>query len=153
MWQSKIGLMVALLLVCAEAATALSSADFSARAVITSTNGIVRTVPLVATVEPDGGRRVTVKAADTQGAKWVDIHVDCATARTGDDGYWITQRGLLGYFTRKSGASEPGRNWLTLPYFGMKTPNVSFLAVMEGMRFEFDVRVIVEKGVYRRLEV
>ena len=92
---------------------------------------------------------MTVKAADAQDAKWVDVHVGCATARTGDDGYWITQRGLLGYFTRKYGASVSSRNWVTLPYFGMKTPRGSFLAVMEGMRFEFDVRVIAEKGTYK----
>ena len=92
------------LTVCLLSATALSS-EFSATATITSTNGTVRTIPLVVTAEPDGGRRVTVKAADAQGAKWVDVHADCATARTGDDGYWITQRGLLGYFTRKYGAS------------------------------------------------
>ncbi len=130
-------------------ACAASAADMAAHAVITSTNGTVRTVPLVATAEPDGGRRVTVKAADAQDAKWVDVHVDCATAQTGDDGYWITQRGLLGFFTRKYGASVSSRNWVTLPYFGMKTPPGSFLAVMEGMRFEFDVRVIAEKGVYK----
>ena len=133
---------------CLLSATALS-AEFSATATITSTNGTVRTSPLAVTAEPDGGRRVTVKAADAQDAKWVDVHVGCATARTGDDGYWITQRGLLGYFTRKYGASVSSRNWVTLPYFGMKTPHCSFLAVMEGMRFEFDVRVIAEKGVYR----
>ena len=130
-------------------ACAASTADIVAHAVITSTNGTVRTVPLVATAQPDGGRRVTVKAADAQDAKWVDVHVDCATARTGDDGYWITQRGILGHFTRNYGASVSSRNWVTLPYFGMKTPRGSFLAVMEGMRFEFDVRVIAEKGVYK----
>ena len=126
-----------------------SAADMAAHAVITSTNGTVRTVQLVAKAEPDGGRRVTVKATDAQDAKWVDVHVDCATARAGDDGYWITQRGLLGHFTRNYGSSVSSRNWVTLPYFGMKTPRGSFLAVMEGMRFEFDVRVIAEKGVYK----
>ena len=126
-----------------------SAADIAARAVITSTNGTVRTVPLVAKAEPDGGLRVTMKAADAQDAKWVDVHVDCATAKTGEDGYWITQRGLLGQFTRNYGSSVSSRNWVTLPYFGMKTPRGSFLAVMEGMRFEFDVRVIAEKGVYK----
>ena len=131
------------------AAANLSAAEFSATATITSTNGTVRMVPLAVAVEPDGGRRVTVKAADAQDAKWVDVHVGCATARTGDDGYWITQRGLLGHFTRNYGASVSSRNWVTLPYFGMKTPHGAFLAVMEGMRFEFDVRVIAEKGVYK----
>ena len=37
-------------------AAALPAAEFAATAEITSTNGTVRTIPLVATVDPDGGR-------------------------------------------------------------------------------------------------
>ena len=123
--------------------------EFSANAVITSTNGTVRTLPLVAKAQPDGGMRFTVKAADADGAKFVSIQADCATALKGEDGYWISQRGLLGHFTRDVGRWQGSRNWLTLPYFGMKTPRGSFLAVMEGMRFEFDIHLPVTNGVYR----
>ena len=122
---------------------------FSANAVVTSTNGTVRTLPLVAKAQPDGGMRFTVKAADAGGAKFVAIQADCATALKGDDGYWISQRGLLGHFTRDVGRWQGFRNWLTLPYFGMKTPRGSFLAVMEGMRFEFDIHLSVTNGAYR----
>ena len=59
-------------------AAALSAAEFSATATITSTNGTVRTIPLAVTAEPDGGRRVTVKAADAQDAKWVEVWASCA---------------------------------------------------------------------------
>ena len=121
---------------------------FSANAVITSTNGTVRTLPLVAKVQPDGGLRFSVRAADAQDAKRVAIKSDCATARKGDEGYWVSQRGLLGHFTRDVGRWQGFRNWLTLPYFGMKTQRGSFLAVMEGMRFEFDIHLSVTNGVY-----
>ena len=85
---------------------------FSANAVVTSTNGTVRTLPLVAKAQPDGGMRFTVKAADAGGAKFVAIQADCATALKGDDGYWISQRGLLGHFTRDVGRWQGFRNWL-----------------------------------------
>ena len=136
-------------LACLMAAATLSAAEFSATATITSTNGTVRTIPLAVTAEPDGGRRVTVKAADAQDAKWVDVWASCATAKKGEDGFWLSQRGLLGLFTRDAGVWHSSRNWVTLPYYAMQTPRGSFLAVMEGMRFEFDVRVTVAKGVYR----
>ena len=94
----------------------------TAKAVVTSTNGVRRTLPLAAEAQPDGGRRFTVRAADAQGAKWVDVFADCARAAKGEDGYWISQRGLLGRFTRDSGKWAVLRDWVTLPYFGMKTP-------------------------------
>ena len=135
--------------VLASALSGVAGTDIvAATAVITSTNGTARTVQLKAVVQPDGGRRFTVKAADAQDAKWVDVKADCATAKTGEDGYWISQRGALGRFTRESGTWNQARNWATLPYFGMKTLRGSFLAVMEGMRFEFDVRIEVKKGVW-----
>ncbi|MBR4170863.1 MAG: hypothetical protein IKR48_04370 [Kiritimatiellae bacterium] len=118
-------------------------------AVITSTNSMVRTLPLTATVQQDGGLRVTVKAADVQDAKWVDIMLGCAEARKGDSGFWLSQRGLLGLFTRDSGEWTCVRNWVTLPYYAMQTPRGSFLAVAEGMRFEFDIRLTVQNGIYR----
>ena len=128
---------------------AAGACDFAAEAVVTTANGVRRTLPLVAEMQPDGGQRFTVKAADVQDAKWVDVFADCARVAKGEDGYWVSQRGLLGHFTRDSGKHATLRDWVTLPYFGMKTPRGSFLAVMEGMRFEFDVCLDVTNGVYR----
>lgn len=84
-------------------------------AVVTSTNGTVRTLPLTAAVQQDGGRRVTVRAADVQDAKWVDILLGCAEARKGESGFWLSQRGLIGLFTRDSGEWSCTRNWVTPP--------------------------------------
>ena len=123
--------------------------EFTAKAVVASTNGVVRTFPVAAEAQPDGGMRFVVKATDARDAKFVAIQADCATAQKGDDGYWVSQRGVLGHFTRESGRWQGFRNWLTLPYFGMKTPHGTFLAIIEGMRFEFDMHISVSNGVYR----
>ena len=100
--------MVVSAVACLAAAT-LSAAEFSATATITSTNGTVRTIPLAVTAEPDGGRRVTVKAADAQDAKWVEVWASCAMAKKGEDGFWLSQRGLLGLFTRDAGVWHSSR--------------------------------------------
>ena len=145
----------AILLFAASAAcTALANPNASvlpdsATAVITSTNGTERAIPLAAATQPDGGLRFTVPSAKARDAKWVDIFADCAKAHTGDEGYWVSQRGMLGFFTRENGLWANVRNGVTLPYFGMKTPCGSFLAVVEGMRFEFDMRLVVTNGLHR----
>lgn len=118
-------------------------------AVVTAEDGAERAAPVSVDTAPDGGRRFTVRAADARGARFVDLHLARATARTGEDGYWISQRGLLGRFTRENGTWQNLRDWLTLPYYGMKTPRGSFLAVVEGMRFEFNQRLTVTNGVWR----
>ncbi len=121
----------------------------AATASIASTNGVRRTFPLPADAQPDGGLRFTVPAAEAGDAATVEILADCATASNGEPGYWVSQRGMLGFFTRENGLWATRRDWVTLPYFGMKTPRGSFLAVVEGMRFEFDMRLDVTNGLYR----
>ena len=118
-------------------------------AVIWAKDGTARTNAVIGVRQADGGWRYTVPAGDATGARDVDLHVGCAQARVGDDGYWVSQRGVLGHFTRPNGSWQQLRNWLTLPYYGMKTPQRSFLAVVEGMRFEYNQRVTSEGGVYR----
>ena len=36
-----------------------------------------------------------------------------------------------------------------LPYYAMKSPQENFIAVIDGMRFEFNVNVEVVDGVYK----
>ena len=123
--------------------------SLAATAVITAPDGSLRDLSLPAGARDDGALVFTLPRAEADGAKFVDIFADCATARTGEDGYWVSQRGMLGFFTRENGLWATRRDWVTLPYFGMKTPRGSFLAVVEGMRFEFDMRLDVTNGLYR----
>ena len=44
----------------------LSADGYSATAVVTSTNGVERMLPLASAVQPDGGLRFTVRAVDAQ---------------------------------------------------------------------------------------
>ena len=123
--------------------------NLTAIAVITAPDGSLRDISLMAEARDDGALVFTLPRAEADGAQFVDIFADCATARTGEDGYWISQRGMLGFFTRENGLWATRRDWVTLPYFGMKTPRGSFLAVVEGMRFEFDMRLEATNGLYR----
>lgn len=145
-----------LAILAALGATGASAANMSpanpnlaATVVITAPDGSLRDLSLPAEARDDGALVFTLPRAEADGALFVDIFADCATARTGEDGYWVSQRGMLGFFTRENGLWATRRDWVTLPYFGMKTPRGSFLAVVEGMRFEFDMRLDVTNGLYR----
>ena len=134
---------------CAMAAGRAETAMATATAVLTASDGSVRRVALAAAPRADGAFRFTVLAAEAGDAATVEILAGCATARTGEEGYWVSQRGMLGFFTRENGLWATRRDWVTLPYFGMKTPRGSFLAVVEGMRFEFDMCLEATNGLYR----
>ena len=109
----------------------------------------IREIPLNVVCEADGALRATVKAVDVKDAWLVDIQADCAVAKKGEDGFWLGGRGILGSFKRGVGGWACARNWNTLPYFAMQTPRGSFIAILEGMRFETEERLSVVDGVYR----
>lgn len=133
-----------LALVFAHAALALE-----VRAVVTAADRkTARTVVLPVVREADGALRATLKAEEAKDAWTVEFFADCARATKGEDGFWLGGRGVMGSFARGAGGWACARNWVTLPYYAMRTPRGAFLAVMEGMRFEFDVRLQVKDGVY-----
>lgn len=93
--------------------------------------------------------RLTIKAADIgNDVKSIDIFADNAKAKKGDEGYWVLNRGLLGKFNSDNGAYKSAKQYMYLPYYAMKTPNETFIGVVDGMRFEFNVNVDVKDGVY-----
>lgn len=99
--------------------------------------------------EVDGAVRYYVPAESIpDGVSTLSIQLDQAKARKGDEGFWILERGCLGHFNKDHGSFGTTRNWLNLPYFGMKTPKRTFLAVMEGMRFEFKILGQIKNGRY-----
>lgn len=100
-------------------------------------------------IEKDGAIRYFVpKESIPDSVNTLSIKLDRARATKGDEGFWIVERGCLGHFNRDNGYFGAARNWLNLPYFGMKTPHGTFLAVMEGMRFEFKIAGSIKDGKY-----
>lgn len=121
----------------------------SDRAVVMSMDGKTREIALVGTHEADGSIRYVLPAAEARDMKWVEFRLDRATARKGEDGFWMGGRGVLGSFTRERGSWCNGARFMDHPYFAMKTPRGAFVAVVDGMRFEFDAVLEVRDGIYR----
>ena len=97
----------------------------------------------------DTTSRLVIKKSDiTDDVQLIDIFADNAKSKKGDEGFWIMQRGELGYFNRENMSYSAGRRYVYLPYYAMKTPTETFIGVIEGMRFEFNVNVESKNGKY-----
>jgi len=126
-------------------AGALHAAD---HARIVALDGQVSSVPIVGVKEGDGGVRYTLPAAQAARAKTVDFVLDRAQAEKGEPGFWLYGRGVLGRFNQDTMRLGCGARFLNHPYYAMRTPRGTFLAVVEGMRFDFNVVVTATKGHY-----
>ena len=85
----------------------------------------------------------------TPNAKYLDIQADFATAKKGDEGYWVFARGVYGTFRLDKGSI---RNSPLMPIYGMKTSARTFVAIVNGMNYEYKVHVEVAGGVYRMFQ-
>ena len=112
-------------------------------------DGVWTEVPLAGVREADGGVRYTFPAAEARKAQSVQFWLDRAQAKTGEDGFWMGGRGVVGYFTREKMRWVNGAQFMDHPYFAMQTPRGAFIAIVEGMRFEFNVVVEAKDGRYR----
>ena len=128
----------------------LADRPVTATALVRGEKGkVLKNYALTGVKRDDGGVAFTVKLADLpEGTFDVRILASCAQAKKGDDGWWMEQRGEIGYFNRDEFIRDLHRGWIYMPYFAMKTPHDTFIAVMEGMRFEHNVLIRSEKGNY-----
>jgi hypothetical protein len=116
---------------------------------VKGTDGAWREVPLVGVREADGGVRYTFPAAEARKAQVVQFWLDRAQAKTGEEGFWMGGRGVVGRFTRPKMRWVNGAQFMDHPYFAMQTPRGAFIGIVEGMRFEFDAIVEAKDGRYR----
>ena len=104
------------------------------------------------TYELSGDGRVatlTIPAADVgSGVKTLDVIPSFATARTGEDGYFLLPSGILGRFHETTGAFSEGEGRNYMPFYGMKTPRDTFCLIAKGMSWRYATRVEAKKGVY-----
>lgn len=91
--------------------------------------------------------RLTIPAKDIAGnVDCIDVAYDLATAKKGDEGYFVVSDGRRGFFHSDSGRLEERRN--PMPIFGMKTPRGTFVGIVKGLKYEFSTVVEVKNGVY-----
>jgi len=100
------------------------------------------------TREADGAIRYVIPAADAKDMQSVELRMDRAKAKKGEPGFWMMGRGVIGLFTRDNGNWTNGARFQDHPYFAMKTPRSTFIAIADGMRFEVDFAVGANKGEY-----
>ncbi|MDA3923095.1 MAG: DUF5696 domain-containing protein [Kiritimatiellae bacterium] len=81
------------------------------------------------------------------GIKWIEVLPEFATAKTGEDGYFIMPNGELGTFHEKNG-KRTGRNYMPMPIFGMKNPRATFVAIVTGLPYEYKLLTLARSGVY-----
>ncbi len=105
-------------------------------------------VPITGVKEPDGGVRYTFPAAEAAKALVVQFRLDRAQAQKGEEGFWMAARGVVGRFTRDKMRWVCGAPFMDHPYIAMQTPRGSFIAIVEGMRFEFNAAVEAQEGRY-----
>ena len=94
----------------------------------------------------DGALRYRVKTCDMpRNCTAIDIVPDAAVAAK-CDGYWVAGDQRWGRLDRDSGTFEGSRQFM--PVFGLKTPNRCWVGIVKGLRLEYKLRVVVDKGVY-----
>lgn len=114
------------------------------------TNVFLRERRLVGERRPDGGVAFTVKASELAPEMTsVEIRSEIARAKTGDPGWAMAQRGLVFDFKERNFNWVQHRGWVYMPYFAMKNEHDTFIAVMEGMRFEHDLVLRSYEGLYQ----
>ena len=92
---------------------------------------------------------LTIPAADVgPGVKTLDVIPSFATARTGEDGYFLLPSGILGSFHETNGAFSEGEGRNYMPFYGMKTPRDTFCLIAKGMSWRYATRVEAKNGVY-----
>ena len=116
---------------------------------VTKKDGSVKETPVKLEKINDTTSRLTIKASDIgDDVSTIDVLADNAKAQKGEEGFWVLNRGLLGYFNKDNGRYSTSKAYVYLPYYAMKTPQETFIGIIDGMRFEFEVIVEVKEGKY-----
>ena len=78
--------------------------------------------------------------------KFIDVIPNFATAKKGDEGYWIHARGTYGNFDKENGKHSMDRQ--VIPVWGVKTADKTFWANVTSCRFDYSFNVEVKNGKY-----
>jgi len=100
-------------------------------------------------VEPDAKGALTVRIRRDelpQDLASVSVLPEFATAKVGEDGYFVMPNGHLGTFREKDGIDKLPAS--CMPLFGMRTPRLTFAAVVTGMPYNYTLMARATNGVY-----
>ncbi|MBR3086734.1 MAG: hypothetical protein IKH04_10075 [Kiritimatiellae bacterium] len=100
---------------------------------------------------PCHGGGVEYTIPKNEAAKWrrISLHVEGAEAHRGEDGYALTERGLLTHFTKETEKWCPENHWMAQHYVAMKTPRMAFIGIVDSLQYEYQCWCVAENGLYR----
>lgn len=112
-------------------------------------NGVTET-EIRAMDERDGVSSFTLGRAEIIARKAVSVELtpDFARAKKGDPGFWAVSSGELGTFRCDNGVLNC-RRWQLMSFYGMQTPERTFVAIVRKLKYYFTTRVVAENGAYR----
>ena len=111
--------------------------------------------------QPDGAWRVVIPVKDIPtDANVVDVIADFATAKKGDEGYFVLPDGRIGEFTQDSGVVDLSFRLRTkplhvlrpmpiMPIFGMKKGDCAFVGIVKGLNLEMSAVAEAKEGTYK----
>ena len=95
----------------------------------------------------NGVERLEIEPADIpMRARKVDIIHQNATAKKGDEGYWVLPNGMIGTYRLDNSRYSVDRHPLQM--YGMKTKSKTFAGIIKGMKYEYNLVVEVKNGKY-----
>jgi hypothetical protein len=101
-------------------------------------------------VEPDAQGVVAVRLKRNELPPRLDtvtVLPDFASAKVGEDGYFVMPNGEFGTFRERDG-QRTARNYMPIPVFGMKNPRATFVAIVTGTPHDFTLITSAKEGVY-----
>lgn len=119
-----------------------------AEVAVKNINGKEETMHMPLEKRDDGAWRFNMpKSAIPAGTDWIDVIIPAAHAKKGDDGFFITTTSAIGTFSRENGEFRSTRNYYA--FFGMKTPEAAWTAIIKGLELEFEYVAKAKNGIYR----
>lgn len=123
-------------------------ADAAVQLVFRQADGAMetRSVPLVM----DGGvqhLRVS-KQVIPAGTRFIEVHHPMATAKVGDEGFYVFSNGMYGTFRERPDATYRNPH-VVMPVFGVSTPAGAVSVIVTGLRYEAFQMVELKNGIYR----
>jgi hypothetical protein len=88
------------------------------------------------------------KQAIPAGTRHVEVHHPMATAKAGEDGFYVLSNGMYGTFRERPNAAYRNPH-VVMPVFGVSTPRGAMTVIVTGLRYEAFQMVDLKGGIYR----
>ena len=121
----------------------------SVTAVFTAPDGHTERKALAGVSVAEGGVEYTIPKDEAAKWKRISLHVEGSEARKGEDGYALTERGLVTHFTEDTERWCPENHWMAQHYVAMKTPRMAFIGIIDSLQYEYQCWCVAENGLYR----